>query len=962
MRQGAMTPDRWKEIKEIFEEALTQPILTRANVVHSLCHGDQHLEAEVKDLLGAHESADGFLEKPAVDLRGYLTAANRQPSFAPGSVIAKRFEILSFLNRGGMGEVYEAWDSELKERVALKTIRPAIAFDSDVIERFKREVKQARAISHPNVCRVHELFVHEAGSEQRTWLLSMELLEGPTLRERILYQGPMERKLALNLVQQMVSGLAAAHALGVVHRDFKSSNVMLVPLTGSRLRAVITDFGLALSVFMPREGPPEPAGQGTPDYMAPEQKENSEVSFPADQYALGIVMCEMIAGCLPDRARQIESGAGSPVKLPEHSFGPRWDAVIGRCLEARPEDRFENVEDVITALVPPRRFSWWQVAAAALIVLLVMFAVLFRKPGIGSRISETYELTSDTGLSDGPSLSRDGKMIAYVSDRGQPDNMDVFVQQLPNGKLKRVTEDPASEADASLAPDGSSVAFRSERKGGGIYISTVDFSKPGGDEHLFAPGGRNPRFSPDGRAIAYWVGDLDEAVPSGEIYVRPLDGEAIRLAANFKDARLPVWSSDGHFILFSGCRAGRQPMPACTEWWVSRLDGKVVKNTGAMDLMFKEQLQPWGPIGAWYADRVLFTARKGTTPSLWELRLPEPEFRAVGKPEQLTSGELRESNPSLAADRTLAFEHLVSSLHVARIDGASHPKTAVPSMVTADAAIDLCPFVSHDGHWLAFVRGSGSKWSPWVKDLHTGVESPFPFAAEAVYSPIIDDVGDTIVFEALENSVPSIFVAKRGMPDRKLCTVCSTPTGWLEDGKTFFYREGLTSSIKLMDVDTGAAHMVMSAKGAALSQASWSAENEYLLFTETRPGGSKQVFAVRFPKSTRSVVGERIPITDASEGSDQPRWSGDGKTIFYLSTRDTFACIWARTFDPRTGKKGPAFPVAHYHNPAISISMVVPTSFNLSVAGDSIFFDLGEATASIWIGMLKPKGVSLIKK
>jgi hypothetical protein len=154
----------------------------------------------------------------------------------------------------------------------------------------------------------------------------------------------------------------------------------------------------------------------------------------------------------------------------------------------------------------------------------------------------------------------------------------------------------------------------------------------------------------------------------------------------------------------------------------------------------------------------------------------------------------------------------------------------------------------------------------------------------------------------------------------------------------------------------------MSAKGAALSQASWSAENEYLLFTETRPGGSKQVFAVRFPKSTRSVVGARIPITDANEGSDQPRWSGDGKTIFYLSTRDTFACIWARTFDPRTGKTGPAFPVAHYHNPAISISMVVPTSFNLSVAGDSVFFNLGEATASIWIGMLKPKGVSLIKK
>jgi Tol biopolymer transport system component len=542
--------------------------------------------------------------------------------------------------------------------------------------------------------------------------------------------------------------------------------------------------------------------------------------------------------------------------------------------------------------------------------------------------------------------------------------MDVFVQQLPTGQLKRLTVDPALEEDPSLAPDGNSVAFRSERKGGGIYLSKVDFSKAGGgNEHLLVPGGRNPRFSPNGQSIAYWVGDPDEALPSGEIYVRPLDGDAMRLAADFKDARWPVWSSDGRFILFSGCRTGLQPMPACSNWWVSSLDGKVVKNTGAVDLMLKAQLQPWGPVGGWYADHVVFTARQGTTPSLWELRVSEAELRAVGKPEQLTSGDLREINPSLADDRTLAFEHLVSSLHVSRIDGASHPRTAIASMVTADAALDLCPFVSHNGHWLTFVRGSVAKWSPWVKDLYTGTESVFPFSAKGLYSPIVDDAGDAVVFESHENSVPSIFVATRGRPDRRLCKGCSTPTGWFEDGKTFFYREGFPSSIKMMDVNTGTTRVVVLAKGAALSQASWSPENEYLLFTETRQGGGKQVFAVRLPRSTPSVVGARIPITDASEGSDQARWSGDGKTIFYLSTRDGFACIWGRSFDPRSGKvKGPAFPVAHYHNPGASIGIVDPQSFNLSVAGDTIFFDLGEYTSSIWIGLLKPKGVSLFRK
>lgn len=958
-----MTPERWKEIKQIFEQAVTQPIVSRAHVVHDLCHGDQNLELEVTGLLGAHETANSFLEMPAFDVHGYFAETSQQSSFLPGSIIAKRFEILRFLNRGGMGEVYEAWDSELKERVAIKTIRPFIAFDSQVIERFKREVKQARGISHPNVCRVHELFCHEGDAQQRIWFLSMELLEGPTLLERIRYQGPMEHKLALNLVGQMVSGLAAAHALGVVHRDFKSSNVMLVRTSG-RTRAVITDFGLALSVFRPSEGLTEHAGQGTPDYIAPEQKKHGEVSLPADQYALGVVMCEMLTGSLPIRAKQLDSGEDAPAKLPSLASGSRWEPVILRCLETKPENRFENVQDVMTALAPPKIFNRWQLASmAALVVLLAVLTTLLTRHSVGSRITGVYELTSDTGLSDGPSLSRDGKLIAYVSDRGQPGNMDVFVQQLPNGKLKRVTADPALESDPSLSPDGSSVAFRSERKGGGIYLSKVDFSQAGGgDEHLIVPGGRNPRFSPDGQAIAYWVGDSDEALPSGEIYVRSFGGQTTRLAADFIDARLPVFSSDGRFILFSGCRTGQRPMPACSDWWVSGLDGKVIKNTGAVEMMLKEQIQPWG-VGGWYADRVLFTARKGITPSLWELRLPQPDLRAARKPEQLTSGDLREISPSLAGDSTLAFVHLVSSLHVSRIDGASHPRTANSSMVTTDAAIEICPFVSHNGHWLTFVRSSVNAWSPWIKDLDTGAESPFSFSAKGLYSPIVDDAGDTMVFEAQENSRPAIFVATRGRPDRKLCSDCSNPMDWFEDGKTFFFREGASSSIRLMDVRTGIPREVVPANVAVLSQASWSPENEYLLFTETRQGGGKRVFAVRFPRADRSVVGKKIPVTDADEGSDQARWSGDGKTIFYISTRDGFKCIWGRAFDPRTGAlKGPAFPVAHYHKPGASIDIVVPRSFNMSVAGDTIFFDLGEYTSSIWVGSLKPEGVKFLKK
>jgi eukaryotic-like serine/threonine-protein kinase len=353
-------------MQKIFEEALSVPDTERRSLVRDHCQGDPNLEQEVIRLLEANATTNSFLEVPAANLLGYRGERDESSSFTPGSLIANRFEILRFLNRGGMGEVYEAWDQELKERVALKAIRPEIALSADILERFKREVKQARGISHPNVCRVHELFSHEPNSKVKIWFLSMEFLEGVTLSDYIRHHGPMEKASAFELVEQMVHGLMAAHALGVIHRDFKSSNVMLVSAAPKRLRAVVTDFGLALNVFGPRDGLREPGGQGTPDFMAPEQRETGEVTFLADQFALGVVMCEILTGSRPTRIDDGHAGTGSLVKLPPGILDPRWKRVILRCLQRRPEDRFKKMEEVLTALAPrkgSKRIWAWTVAA-----------------------------------------------------------------------------------------------------------------------------------------------------------------------------------------------------------------------------------------------------------------------------------------------------------------------------------------------------------------------------------------------------------------------------------------------------------------------------------------------------------------------------------------------------------------------------------------------------------------------
>lgn len=394
-----MTPEKWQRMQKVFDEALNVPATERTIFVHDRCQGDPSLETYVLRLLEANDTADRLLDAPTANLLGFLGKHEEARSFTPGSLIANRFEILRFLNRGGMGEVYEAWDSELKERVALKAVRPEIAFDANVLERFKREVKQARGISHPNVCRIHELFSHEVGPKSRTWFLSMEFLEGVTLSDYIRHHGPMEPDAAFELVEQIVSGLVAAHDLGVIHRDFKTSNVMLVSPGPGRLRAVITDFGLALNVLGPREGFREPGGQGTPDFMAPEQKETGEVTSRADQYALGVVLCEMLTGSRPIRGEDSHSGAKSSLTLPAGIPAPRWRRVVLQCLETRPENRFERTEDVLKPLTSRKRFRanliW--TAAPALLLACLFGAWYVSRPDMRATSIAVLPLQNRTG-------------------------------------------------------------------------------------------------------------------------------------------------------------------------------------------------------------------------------------------------------------------------------------------------------------------------------------------------------------------------------------------------------------------------------------------------------------------------------------------------------------------------------------------------------------------------------------
>ncbi len=228
--------------------------------------------------------------------------ASRPPVFSPGDVLAGRFRILRFIAQGGMGEVYAAEDQVLRDRVALKTIRADIAGDPGTMDRFLREVYLARQVTHPNVSRIFDVFQHG-----ETKFLTMELLTGETLADRIARAGRLTEAQALPLVAQMASAIGAAHEAGVIHRDFKSANVMLVPdsqKTGG-LRAVVTDFGLArrsrsgASASLSAARTETEMVIGTPDYMAPEQVEGGQITPSVDIYAFGVVLYELVTGDRP---------------------------------------------------------------------------------------------------------------------------------------------------------------------------------------------------------------------------------------------------------------------------------------------------------------------------------------------------------------------------------------------------------------------------------------------------------------------------------------------------------------------------------------------------------------------------------------------------------------------------------------------------------------------------------------
>ena len=888
-----------------------------------------------------------------------------------GQTIA-HYTILEKLGEGGMGVVYKARDTHLDRFVAVKVLLPEKMADPERKRRFVQEARAASGLNHPNIVTVHDI-TSVAGVE----FMVMEYISGRTLDQVISRKG-LRLNEVLRYAIQVADALAAAHKAGIVHRDLKPGNIMV---TDSGLVKVL-DFGLAKLTepdsagdsagtrtmrLEERPRTEEGALLGTAAYMSPEQAEGKKIDSRSDIFSFGVVMYEMTTG---RRAFRGESPLSTLAAVLNKDPTPAseliedlprdLEKIINRCLRKNPAQRLQHMDDVRTLLeelkeesesgnlvtrpaAAPRR----KTGAVMLVFVLVAAAAALTwwltRPAAPAPLYKLTQLTRDTGLTWQPTISPDGKMVAYSSDRAGKGNLDIWLQQIGGGEPVQLTRHEGDDYAPDFSPDGTHIVFRSDRTGGGLYIIPA----LGGSERFLAKEGQFPHYSPDGQWVAYYVGATRRAA---KVYVVPATGGSPRqVEMDVPWATRPVWSPDGKRLLFFGNTDPTGSISAASDWWSVPVAGGKATKTGVAGLLTKlgTRFTLFGPVpGEWLENRVLFSSTLRDSENLWEAPISPDGARILAPPRRLTNGT-RENQPSGAATGRIAFATAITDTVIYSLQVNQGKATGDLQLVTRGSGNVSFPTVSANGKTMVFVNRPSGRGSVWLKDLGTGSENPLVSTHWDDYRGIISPDGSKVAFTRLAASGhPDLYVIPAaGGAEEKLVTGVGGAMGWSSDSQKILYLWGLRFQFRTIDVDSRKVVDFLQHPKYNVDLARFSPDDRWVCFKLELQAGHEPTFIAPVRNGVAAQESEWIKITDGPVDG-RSWWSPDGNLLYVLSERDGWPCIWGQRLDAAKRPQGPAFAVYHLHGRRRTLASA---PFGYGMAVDKLYLALEQTTGNIWL-------------
>jgi len=653
------------------------------------------------------------------------------------------YEILARIGEGGMGEVWRARDNRIGRDVAIKVLTGPFSAGDEAVRRFEQEARAAGGLNHPGL-----VTIFDVGTTDSSPYIVMELLEGQTLREALgeLMPVALPFRKAIDYAIQLASALAVAHEKGIIHRDLKPENLFIT--TDGRMK--ILDFGLAKLVADTTDGDAHSRGTvrrltkvgiaiGTPGYMSPEQARALPLDHRTDIFSLGAVLYEMISGrpafdFLSATETMMAVVARQPPSLTtiDPEIPPELDEIVSHCLEKNPQERFQSTRDLAfqlrtllsgqstsgrpKAAAKAKRKIPYRAAmtlAALAVAALGGFALLRMRGSVPHPPVRTFrQLTFADGLESFPTLAPDGKSFAYVSSSSG--NRDIYTQRVDGRVAANITSDSADDdSEPAFSPDGSQIAFRSERDGGGIFIMGVT----GENARRLTDFGHNPSWSPDGtRLVVSSVGtDLKPQVHSfdGKLWIINARTGAKRLldharsagdgAGGDSDALQPSWSPHGKRIAYWGVSAqGRRDI------WTIDPDAAQPKQTVVR--VTSDRALHWNPVWSPDGGYLYFGSDGDGTLNLERVAMDEESGKAIGAPEPLSLPGSISGNFAFSQKGELAFATVTRSHRVVALPfDAASARTGPPRQLFSGTLEIFSLAPSPDGQSIAFTTGGAQE-------------------------------------------------------------------------------------------------------------------------------------------------------------------------------------------------------------------------------------------------------------